>query len=182
MKESNKVTNVGYLKLNGKEVTLEQFYEGVETATSVGVYGCNTLKNLTANAATSVYVYDCSALESLTANAATSVSVYACEALESITANTATSVVVSGCSDLKSLTANAATDVDVSYCSALKRFENENLKLIANSTYGLFVSKDGLYSAGCAQNLTLDEALNRLDRDDERAIIFTSAILTHLDN
>jgi hypothetical protein len=125
MKESNKVTNVGYLELNGKEVTLEQFYEGVETATSV---------------------------------------------------------VVSGCSDLKSLTANAATDVDVSYCSALKRFENENLKLIANSTCGLFVSKDGLYSAGCAQNLTLDEALNRLDRDDERAIIFTSAILTHLDN
>jgi hypothetical protein len=163
MRESNFVTNVGYLELNGKEVTLEQFYEGVDTATSVVVSYCDALKSLTVNAARSVVVSYCKALKSLTANAATSVHMYNCNALES-------------------LTAKAATSVRVSYCNALERFENKHLKLLANSTYGLFVSKDGLYSAGCARNLTLDEALNRLDRDDERAIIFTSAILLHLDN
>jgi hypothetical protein len=152
-----------YLELNGKEVTLEQFYEGLETATSVRVSCCSALKSLTANAATDVYVYNCNALKSLTANTATSVYVYNCNAL-------------------KSLTAKAATYVRVSYCNALERFENKHLKLLANNTYGLFVSKDGLYSAGCARNLTLDETLDRLDRDDERAIIFTSAILLHLDN
>jgi hypothetical protein len=171
-----------YLKLNGKQVTLEQFYKGVETATSVDVRYCNALESLTANAATSVDVSYCSALESLTANAATSLHVSYCSVLESLTANAATSVRVSYCNALESLTANAATSVSVSYCNALKRFENEHLKLIANSTYCLFVSKDGLYSAGCARNLTLDQALNRWDRDDERAVAFTAAILVHLDN
>jgi hypothetical protein len=56
-------------------------------------------------------------------------------------------------------------------------------KLIAVSRYGLWKSNEGLYYAGCRQNLTLDQAINHWsNRTDERALKFIGAILANLDN
>ena len=54
-------------------------------------------------------------------------------------------------------------------------------KLIAVSEYGLWKSNDGLYYAGCRQELTLDQAINHwIDRTDKRALKFIGAILANL--
>ena len=50
-------------------------------------------------------------------------------------------------------------------------------RLIAISGYGLVATDAGMFYAGCRGPLTKDQALAHWRRDDERAKVFTAAIL-----
>jgi hypothetical protein len=50
-------------------------------------------------------------------------------------------------------------------------------RLLCISAWGLWLSDDGLYYAGCRGPLTREAALAHWDRPDERAVMFTAAIL-----
>jgi YD repeat-containing protein len=45
--------------------------------------------------------------------------------------------------------------------------------------YSLQANLDGTYTAGCRKNLTRQQALAHWDRSDDRALLFTRAILQH---
>ena len=49
-------------------------------------------------------------------------------------------------------------------------------RLLAVSQYGLWLSHDGYYFAGCRGPLNRAQALKHWKRDDERAVVFTAAI------
>ena len=49
-------------------------------------------------------------------------------------------------------------------------------RLIATSSYGLWLADDGMYYAGCRGPFTRPQALAHWDRPDDRARIFTAAI------
>ena len=48
--------------------------------------------------------------------------------------------------------------------------------LIAVSEYGLWAGSNGLYYAGCREELTREQALRHWDREDDRACLYTLAI------
>ena len=50
--------------------------------------------------------------------------------------------------------------------------------LANDGNYQLYATDDGYFYAGCAVNLTREQALKRWDRDDDRACLFTLAILS----
>lgn len=92
---------------------------------------------------------------------------------------TATSVYMLYCAELTTINAPMATSVDVWDCAELAPSGSSGTRCIANDgEYALFAMADGTFSAGCQRKLTRDQALNHWDRDDERAVLFTQAILS----
>jgi hypothetical protein len=59
---------------------------------------------------------------------------------------------------------------------ALTTLHGNRGQLLATSIYGLWLSNDGYYFAGCRGPLSKDAALSHWNRSDERAKIFTAAI------
>ena len=54
----------------------------------------------------------------------------------------------------------------------------ELFDLADDGKYKLTMTDDGYFYAGCAVNLTREQSLARWDRDDDRACLFTLAILS----
>ena len=50
-------------------------------------------------------------------------------------------------------------------------------EIVSDGEYMLRMSDDGYYYAGCQKNLNKDQALAHWDRDDDRALLFTFAIM-----
>jgi hypothetical protein len=89
---------------------------------------------------------------------------------------TITTANAKACEDITEVTGSLDISAGKFDAPQLETLHANKGRLLAISQYGLWVSHDGYYFAGCRGPLSREAALKYWDRTDERAKVFTAAI------